>query len=68
MVFTNLLLATVDQPHPTQDAGRALEAMEERQVRVWRWLTAQPVHRRRDAEPSRIRRAYPVAQPWIVSC
>ena len=63
-VFTNLLLADEINRTPPKTQAALLEAMEERQVSVdgVPAPAARPVHRRRDAEPDRIRGHLPTAR------
>ena len=63
-VFTNLLLADEINRTPPKTQAALLEAMEERQVSVEgdpRPLP-DPVHRRRDAEPDRVRGHLPASR------
>ncbi len=63
-VFTNLLLADEINRTPPKTQAALLEAMEERQVTIDgepRPLP-DPVHRRRDAEPDRVRGDVPAAR------
>ena len=62
-VFTNLLLADEINRTPPKTQAALLEAMEERQVSVdgEPRAAARPVHRRRHAEPDRVRGHLPAA-------